>query len=229
MLTKPLVAVEEVRSLLPVRQGDPTHDERIMRSIIVATEMIQSHTRRFFTSQTFEEYKGTVDTVRYSYDWASTGNESGVLSSSRAVRYVLLGFPIARDVAITVNYDPTRVYGATTLLPATDFYLDAGRSVLFVKTAMREYLEALKITYVGGYAVDTDTDSLTTTAPEDLKMACIVQAVYLFNRFTAENIGMEREQSSSNGRLVRILTRNSLTPEAAGLIARYRQPALGMI
>ncbi len=69
---------------------------------------------------------------------------------------------------------------------------------------------------------DARNQNLSTTAPEDLKMACAIQAVYLFKKLDVENVGsaVDKKQGGPN---LNFLKAAGLTPEAASLVIKFKR------
>lgn len=228
MISKPLVAIEDVREHLPVRSGNDAFDRRIAMLTAVATSQIETLTRRAFTRQAHTEILNSISTASLTYDFYSPTNEDGVAITAREVRYNLKGFPIDLSQPVALFYDPKRVFGQDTLVDPLSYAIDAERGTLTLRIPTRDYTASLKLTYTAGYLVDTETDSLTEAAPADLKLACITQVIHLFNRLQSDNIGVDNERGAGTVASAKFLTRGGLTPEAAAMVAHYRQPALGL-
>lgn len=227
MITKPIVSVEDVRSHLPVRAGDESFDTRLRNLIAVATSQIETATGRRFTRQVFTQIFPTIETGRYTYDFGNPTNEDGLLSSPRAVRYNLTGMDPATSPAPTVHYDPSGVFGADTVVDPSRYHISRN-GVLTLRIATREHPAALRVVYTAGYPIDTTTDTLRIDSPAVLQLACTLQTVAMFNRFNADNIGIDIDRGKGGAETARYVTRNGLTPEAAALVAPYRQPLLGL-
>jgi hypothetical protein len=228
MISKPLVATEDVREHLPVRSGNDAFDRRIAMLINVATSQIETLTGRRFTRQEHTEFLKSVPTASLAYDFYSPTNEDGVTLVAREVRYILKGFPIDLDAPVELFYDPRRQFGEDTQVPESRYQIDAERGVMLLRLPTREYSSALKLSYSAGYEVDEETDSLTATIPGDIKLACVTQVMHMFNRLQSDNIGVENERGAKSVSSAKFLTRGGLTPEAAAMIAHYRQPLLGL-
>jgi hypothetical protein len=228
MITKPIVSVEDVRSHLPVRAGDESFDARLASLILVATTQIESATGRRFTRQSFTQVFPTIETGRYTYDFANPTNEDGLISRPRQVRYYLAGVDPLASPAPTVHYDPSGLFGEQTLVAPGGYSLDQATGTIALRIATRDHPAALRVVYTAGYAIDIPSDSLRVAAPETLKMACVLQAVAMFNRFNADNLGMDIDRGKGGADTGRYVTRNGLTPEAAGLVALYRRHRTGL-
>lgn len=232
MVSLPLVSLADVTAHLPVRSGDSSYDDRINLLIATATQQIEAATNRRFASQAHTQFFRTHSTAESRYDFYGTGNESGAYTFAREKRYVLRGFPVTvtEQTPFRVFYDPCRVYGDDTEVDPADYVLDADTGVLALRLATTEGTNFLKVTYTAGYAADDpDTPTYLVDVPVDLKLACITQTLHLFTRTTTDNIGVDLADRSSKTTVeARFTSRGGLTPEAAALVSRYRQPLLGL-
>lgn len=231
MITTPLVSLADVMAHLPVRSGNASYDERIQLLIDTATQQIEAATRRSFTRQQHSEYFRTLSNSDSRYDLFGVDNEYGTYTYAREIRYVLRGIPIstAVETPFTVYYDPSRVFGADTAVDPASYSLRTESSQLFVRMPMAEGPDFLKVVYTAGYADDGETVPTLVGVPADLRLACIAQVTHLFTRMTTDNIGVDvADRSSKSAMEARFMTRGGLTPEAAALVSRYRQPLLGL-
>lgn len=81
---------------------------------------------------------------------------------------------------------------------------------------------ALPTGFAPGYGELKGEPSLSATVDEDLKLAAVVQAQYLFKKLDTENVGLGRDRRQG-GETISYLVSGGLTPEAATLINKYRQ------
>ncbi len=70
--------------------------------------------------------------------------------------------------------------------------------------------------------LDNSNQNLSASAPTDLKQAAIVQAMFLFKKFDAENVGSRRDKKQGGAALL-FPSIGGLTPEAASLVTRYKK------
>ena len=68
--------------------------------------------------------------------------------------------------------------------------------------------------------VDLSNQNLSASIPEDLKQACIVQAVFLFKKLDSENVGSGKDKKKGSPALDFLRT-GGLTPEAASFLTRF--------
>lgn len=111
--------------------------------------------------------------------------------------------PVDIAQALTVNFDPDRAFAAATALASSDFYYDTDRERLVILAALSDAPGALKIDYTGGFAVvdptvggaeadlTSEDANMSAEAPEDLKMACIAQCIFLWDKVRTGSIGIE--------------------------------------
>lgn len=229
MTSKALVNLDAVRDHLAVRAGATRLDDRISDLINLATSQIESLTGRRFTYQEHTQYLRTIETPIVSYDLFNTENTSGVYTTARGCQYTLLGMPVDLAQPFKVYYDRNEVYDESTLVDANSYSVDADRGLLFTQIGTYDHPRGLKVVYTAGYPIGDD-QTLNDTAPIDVRMACTAQVIALWNRLSPDNIGMnsDRGQNNKNATFRQFAARGGLTPEAAGMVAHYRQPLLGM-
>lgn len=127
---------------------DVNHDEELVRLMPVVQTFIESYCRR-----PFEEQAGLVE-------YYSTSPGQTTLLLRRA--------PVT--VVTSLYDDPLRVYGASTLIPATDYVLTNADSGIVTFNRPRVYggLANLKVTYTGGYPAGSPTLQLLEQAAIEL-------------------------------------------------------------
>jgi|GEM_PF-4520078 len=230
MISKPLVSVADVRPLMAIRAGDEDYDDRIRGLIAIATQQIETATGRKFTRQEFTQVFPTYDGMQVQYDFGSPGNVDGVLASFRPIRYNLRGCEIQTSPAMQVFYDPREEYGADTLREDFDYMIrpTAEQGYIELRFGTAETPAGLKVIYTAGYEVDTDSDTLRVAAPEDLRYACVLQTIFLFNRLAPSNIGIDIDRGEGATMKARFTSRG-LAPEVGMMLVGYRQPRMGRV
>ena len=228
----PLITIEEATALLPIRTGNTSQNVKLNMLIGTATTMIEQAISRELDKMQRIEYFRTPDTQRSFYDFNGTQNEYGVYSSPRTVRYNLKAFNIDPAALFEVCYDPQRVYGTDTVLPATNYILHRADGLLSIRTAMVDELDSLRVTYTGGYALDSE-GTLSGSAPQDIKMACLAQVLHMFGKFTMDNIGKDLDTTQSGTGMrasvaPKFATKAGLVPEALALVTRYKAVGIGL-
>jgi hypothetical protein len=129
---------------------------------------------------------------------------------------------------VQVWYDPTRQWTDNTLLDPASYIVDYERGKLTAYLMVRgDAQQSLKVVHAGGYAIDTATGTLTTSADPELKMACIVQTVHLFTRLQPDNIGVQTDREQGKVGAGTFMTRGGLTPEAANMLWRFKRMNVG--
>jgi hypothetical protein len=146
---------------------------------------------------------------------------------ARPVRYVLKAFNIDTNEQFVVKYDPLREFADDTIVPATNYTINAADGILMIRYAMCEAAQALQVTYTGGYAANTE-GNLSDTIPVELKMACLAQVLHMFGKFTADNIGKIADTTEGRTGGNNYAAKMGLVPEALSLIARYKAVGVGL-
>ena len=137
------------------------------------------------------------DTVNAVSDWINKYCDRKFLSAERTEYYngngtselALKNFPVT---AIGSLYDdPLRAFGASTLIPSTDYILDGNAGLVQLFNGHTNFFEGfqnIKITYTAGYAVDS-------TMPYAVQMACkILTSLIYRNVYVQWRVGIASEQ-----------------------------------
>lgn len=234
--TLPLVELDEVKVKLPIRAGNPDFDQELTDLILTATLQIEKHTNRLFTSQVHTEFFNTRQSRVRSLDVGGT-LESGVSVTAHDQPINLRGFPLDISDNLTLvilNYDPNRDFLASTLLSGInnkDYFVDGDeqdhRSGIILTKATQRFLRSLKITYTAGYASAGSPATLSAAAPNDLKAACVYQAMHMFQRTRPENIGVGEDRTKGGKNRPRFMRTGGITPEVGSLLVPYRRLLTG--
>jgi len=160
------------------------------------------------TSKRFESYCGRV--------WDNnSGNDITEYFDGGGKSFVIVKrIPVA---SVTSLHDDTaRAYGADTLINTTEYviYNDDGLIELDDGGYFADGRKNVKVVYKGGYTA--------TTIPEDLKLACIMEAAKTFEM--RKRLGVE-SQSNQGGSVVIATTPvgpTQLLPEVRAILNIYR-------
>ena len=74
--------------------------------------------------------------------------------------------------------------------------------------------------YEAGY--EATNNSLQENAPADLKQACILQTMFLWNRSQPGNVGVADDRAQGATATSPFRSQHGIAPEAAALVAKYR-------
>lgn len=232
-MTTPLVTLDEVRAYMAIRSdvSMPDVDLRLSNLTMLATRQLEQALDCEFDYKQRTEYFSTSKSSRYKYDFgASTGiNEWGVRAAPMTQSFWLKGWPVDLNQPFSVWYDPHRQFDDTTLVDPNcgGYILDDVRGKLDLTIMAHPHQRAVQVQYYGGYAIDTATGTLTTSAPIELKTACIIQTVFLFTRVQPDNIGMTQDRGGGKVGQGTFSTRGGITPEAANMLWGYKRLAVG--
>jgi hypothetical protein len=222
----PLITIEDAAALLPIRAGNTSQDAKLTMLINAASALIEQAISRELDKRQRVELFDSPNTYRSYYDFADVENQGGSYIDPRPVRYVLKAFNIDTNATIEVRYDPTYAFDDSTVVPATNYTVDATNGLLQLRYAMFEAKGSVKVTYTGGYTVNAE-GNLSDSIPVEFKMACLAQVIHMFNKFTADNIGKNSDTTDSKQGNVPYATRMGLVPEALSLISRYKVVGVG--
>ena len=196
-----LVTLEEIKMYINVRDADDGFDAQLLNLAKNATKLLENYCRRSFEKKVYTEHFNTRDTRGVVYDLAGgTYNDSGLIDKPGVQRFSLTGYPIDADAPISANFDAQRACQSGTALAAEQFFIDPKNSVFFLQKGVPAVLRGLQVSYTAGYeAAEEQTEAtagdpidytVLVDAPEDLKMACVTQVVFMFNKYREGNIGI---------------------------------------
>lgn len=223
MSATPIITLDHLKQYLSVRAGVTEYDARLTAFIQVASQSLENFTRRAFAQKAYTTFFNSRNTFADVYNLYGSGD--AYRRSVREVSYSLPGYPVAEAEPVTVLYDPDRKFGPETELTSDDYYLDAEFGRIFISLPMRKGERTIKVTYTAGYPVEGGT--LQTNAPEDLKLACTLQAIHLWNRSQPDNVGVEVDRSQGETASALAANPGGLCVEAAMLAAPYKRLLLG--
>ncbi len=240
--TSPLVTLDEVKCHLPIRKGNVDFDDRLRSLILLATTQIEQATKRNFTEQEFfaafsarSNTRRVLDligddraTMQALSDDFHTGGTSQV---TRTTTLTLPSFPVDEGQTFEVIYDPFGAFSGNqtfVVINATSYTLDADKGILYLRFPTVRGRRRLRVQFTGGFPATGDTGFETlVAAPDDLKLACTFQTIYLFKKMDRENLG-SKENKKAGGTNVRFqgasgfMKGSGLTPEASSLLTVYK-------
>ncbi len=224
-----LVSVEELKVFISVKEDVTAFDEQLISLAKSATKLLETFCRREFTAKDYTEQFDTVGNSSLEYDLGGGyQNDLGVQEKKAAQRFSLKGMPVdPNDFALF--YDPSRAFGEDTQLAAAEYYLKPDTNSVYVFRSLADTKGGMKAIYSAGYASETegsgdDAYELISGAPEDLKMACITQVIFLFNKYREGNVGVVgRDRHSPEYER----NQSQLCSEAQSFAAPYRRLLVG--
>lgn len=221
-----LVTLDELKTQLSIQNSNTSFDDSLKQLARVSTKALETFCRRVLTSAAYTEYFSTRYSKTFSYDLSGDyQNLDGLLEGANVQRFPLNGFPVDLNSAFSVYYDTTREFADDTLLDSTDYYINSAGNALYLLKGTIEAPRSLKVTYTGGYATSlSGSDLIISGAPEDLKMACITQVIFFFNKIQEGNIGVRGSKKHSPEY---IQNAQMLCPEAQAFALPYRRRLLG--
>lgn len=194
-----LVTLDEIKQYISVQDEDETFDAQLMNLAQNATKLLETFCRRKFAEDEYVDYFTARNSGGYSYDiTGNASNTSGILEQEDVQRFGIKGYPVNLEQAFTVKYDPSRAFGDDTALAEAEFFFDESKNAVYVTRALSAGKNVISVEYTAGYSVteevgtgdDAVTYDIISGAPEDLKMACVTQVVFMFNKYREGNIGL---------------------------------------
>ncbi len=225
LLSSPIVSLDDVKIHMPVRDGNADFDDKLTAFIRVATTQIENATKRSFTLQARTELFNSPETSRLVYNFA--GSDTGLIPDvnaglARRVRETILMldvFPVDTALNVDVFYDPNRKFPANTEIDEDAYFVDGDAGRILLRFPMARGIQFIKVTYTGGHVVADST--LSASAPEDLKLACILQTIYLFKKSNPDNVGARKDRKQGKVNEAQFTRSSGLTPEAASLLVPF--------
>lgn len=221
-----LVSLTELKVYIAINEDNTSFDASLVQLAKVATKSLENYCRRSFSVAEYVEYFGTRDSGTFAYDlYSGYENIDGILEGAETQKFPLKGFPVSADLPFEVRYDLTRQFSDVSVLAATDYYLSSAGNTLFLLRATAQSPRSLKVTYTAGY--DTEVlggVTIISGAPENLKLACIMQVVFMFNKLQEANIGVKGSKKHSPEY---IQNDQMLCPEAQALAVEFRRNLVG--
>lgn len=217
-----LVTLTELKQYIAINETNTSFDISLRQLARVATKSLETFCRVQFSEQQYIEIFDTRKTGGYSYDLSSNWeNDSGYIADPAIQSFALKGQPVNTDLPMVINFDVNRAWPDENILLETDYFFNAGTKRLYIYRALPEASKALKITYTGGFPTDANGN---IEAPEDLKLACITQVIFMFNKMQEGNIGVRGTKKFSPEY---VQNEQMLCPEALAMSAPYRRQLVG--
>lgn len=222
-----LVKLSEIKQYIEVNEENTSFDESLKQLARVATKQLENFCRRTFSAQEYTETFNTRYAGTFAYDLTGDySNMEGVLVQYKAQRFPLKGFPINTEEDFEVSYDISRAFGdSIEPLVETDYFINQAGNALYLLKGTAEAYASLRVVYTGGYTTElVGTELVITGAPENLKLACVTQVMFLFNKYREQNIGVRGQKKHSPEY---VMNEQMLCPEAQSMAFEFRRQMVG--
>lgn len=235
MTVSTLVSLDDLKAYVKLADDSQEFDRQLVELGGAATALLEVFCRATFARKAFSEKFSTIRSTDFQYDLTgNTVSDFGLLEQNRVQRFPLRGYPVDASLPVTVKYDPDRVFGSGAIKEATGYYLNANTNALYLLDGTAQTTFGLQIEYTAGYTVENatygDDDQAVTYqyisgAPPTLRMACIQQVIFMFNKIQEGNVGVVGRGSdnspeyASNALL--------LCPEAQALASSFKRVLVG--
>jgi hypothetical protein len=216
-----LIAIEDVKPLLPIRSGNSSYDAQIDGFILAVSRMIETECRTTFKRGVREEFHTARTTYARSFNLYGDG-EAYTLGANEQI-IPLRAAPVDPLSPITIWYDPYRQFGEDTLIEERSYTLDEELSRIFLRYPTNHNRAALKVRYTAGYA-EADgslSEALKEQAP-DLFQAAVQGVMHMWNGAHAESVDAEAKSSGTKQQGSAGLPKQTLH-----LLAPYRRVLTG--
>lgn len=235
----PLVTIDEVKTLLPVRVGNAEFDARIETLTKVATTQIEQATKRFFSSQVHVQHFAARDTARVQLDLIGDDRStvmaliedfhtSGTRTEIRPQTLTLQSFPVDTAQSVEVIYDPLGRFANNQtfiVVNSNSYEVDPDNGLIHLRFPMKRGRRRIRVTFTGGFAAAGTPSTLSVDLEaqgfDDIKQAAIVQTVFLFKKLDRENVGKKGDQKQG-GQVTNFRKMAGLAPEVGSLLTKYK-------
>lgn len=222
---KPLISVTYLSSFLPIRPGNSSFDSKLMSIINGVTAEVEQACNRSFDKQVHTEFVNSRQTRGAQYDFAGESDQ-GVIPVHVEQTIRLRATPVDTGVAVSVYYDPNRVFGEDTKLAATSLFISSDE--IIISHPMRACKKAIKLVYTAGYGTGlTDEESLEDVIPADLRLAVVKQCMHAWAKASPENVSVDRDESSGDGDGARFSVKGGFLPDVSLVLANYKRVLTG--
>lgn len=199
-----LITLSELRTFLEIPSNNTDSDDFLVSIIIDISERIQTYLNRTLTEGYYSKY-------------FNAGKK----------KYWVDAYPINLTAGITVTY-PRNTSTIATINVGYFVWDDEGLVEFDATTTYTEPKDIL-IEWFGGYPASTATVSgtvetcLLSTIPNDLKLACKLQAAYVYRR--RRDIGLSIHTNHDG--TYNVKGTMELIPEVKSILNSYKKPATG--
>ena len=220
-----LINIDDLKILVPIREGFEGADARINVLIEIASIQVEKFANRSFEKVPYTEILHTNFTGPYP---PGTLDEfsGGLQRSLQDAHYVLGGHPVDVGVPIQIFYDVNGQFAADTeLILDTDFFVitTTNNTKILLKYSTKRKRNSLKITYTAGYDAvdDNDPEQGLDSLPESLKHAMVLQVMHLMNKVKLDSISVDEDRSADGDTGSDFSVTAGLIPEAQQLLSEF--------
>ena len=203
-------------------------DAALRSHIRLASQGIETFCRREFDRKERIEVFNTRQTYSVSYQPHGYA-EDGLQMNVSEFEVSLKAKPVDPGQPFEVHYSRLRQWNADTLIPAGNVFVLHEEGRAFIHHSMDFGSATLRVRYTAGYPTITaggETYLDPNETPEDLRQACLAQAMFLWTKLSPENVGVEVDRGESKEKPVRF-SASYIVPEAQALLAPYRRLLVG--
>lgn len=201
-------SIQDVVSLTRIAANYSNFHPLIEQCISIATKQIQTYCRRSFVKQVYTEYFPTME--------KKDGPSKIYLGE--------INVSASPSPAIRLSYDYPSDWSAVTPLLSQYYRIDYTNGVVTLLVALQEHGEAIQVVYTGGYDADTNVTNLILV-PDDVRMACALQASYLTDKVVNQDLGQVAKNATGIVKML-ILDKaavHGIIPQARNIIGSYRK------
>lgn len=220
-----MIALDDVKALLPIRGNNTSYDDRLTNIIDSVSAMIEGECRQSFARAERIETHTARQTCNRALNLYGDGDAYTSFADEQIIP--LRASPIDAEAAVTVWYDPSRQFTDDTIVPADCWSLDAqpDMSRILLTYPTRYMRSALRVRYTAGFAVGDDgtlSAALKADAP-DLFQAVLYGCLHEWNRLSPEVAGTDKDENGGTSKPNSL----GLPKESLVRLQRYRRVLTG--
>lgn len=221
-----IIPLEDLKSRL--RATGTGFDAALRSFISLASQGIETFCRREFDKRERIEFFNTRQT--YSVTYALGGySEDGLQTDVGEFEVSLKAKPVDPNAVLEAHYDRLRRWTSDSLVPAGNVFTIHEEGRCFIRHPMDFGSSVLRIRYTAGYPTVTQSGETyldPAQTPDDLRQACLVQAMFLWTKLSPENVGVDVDRGESKARPEKF-SAAYIVPEAQALLAPHRRLLVG--
>ena len=223
MATVPLITLLEFKRYLSIRDSITDYDDQIAEITAQSTKQLEQFTNQKFEKSARIEYFPARDNNKPVLDLIGM-NRDGYYSQVTHQVLLLKSKPVNQGASFVLKYEPNRKWDDVAAADSESYYVDAEAGKVVILFATSKTPRGFQVSYTGGYASAGSPTTLSASAPEDLKLACLAQSYFLFDKLNTQSFGV-MSAKGEDGKMYRKQD-GILCQEALKLAQPYRRIGL---
>ena len=227
MASKPLITVTEIKDYVKTSATAPaSFDTRYSLFADVATGLLETFTGRVFEYGEYTSYFSPYTNAR-----GKLNSDLQPSSITQANVLTVKSINLDETADIKIYYDESRRFDDSTLVDDSYYEIeDADTGKIRYWFPVESGRNTIRVVCSGGVAPGDNATpetylTLSKNAPRDLKLACMIQVLFMINHIAEkQNIGVKEQRSGVDGNVITAFSRfGILCPEAAEVAKSYKR------